>query len=202
MGKFSAAQGELMKRSFLRACILAWAGLTVSAVTSVEAQDYPNREIHAIVGFPAGSGADVYARYFANKLAILSKQTVVVENKPGAQSSIATEYVARSKPDGYTIFIGGADSFGSPLYLFKKPPIDPRKDFAYISPLVSQGFILVVTADRPFKTVADLTAYLKEKGTRHPTRRPTIPRPFWPKPTNRARASKLCRSITRPAWIS
>ena len=87
-----------------------------------------------------------------------------MENKPGAQSSIATEYVARSKPDGYTIFIGGADSFGSPLYLFKKPPIDPRKDFAYISPLVSQGFILVVTADKPFKTVADLTAYLKEKG--------------------------------------
>jgi Uncharacterized protein conserved in bacteria len=84
--------------------------------------------------------------------------------QPGAQSSIATEYVARSKPDGYTIFIGGADSFGSPLYLFKKPPIDPRKDFAYISPLVSQGFILVVTADKPFKTVADLTAYLKEKG--------------------------------------
>jgi tripartite-type tricarboxylate transporter receptor subunit TctC len=115
MGKFSAAQGELMKRSFLRACILAWAGLTVSAVTSAEAQGYPNREIHAIVGFPAGGGADVYARYFANKLAILSKQTVVVENKPGAQSSIATEYVARSKPDGYTIFIGGADSFGSPF---------------------------------------------------------------------------------------
>ena len=164
MGNFSAAQGELMKRSFLRACILAWAGLTVSALASAQAQDYPNREIHAIVGFPAGSGADVYARYFANKLAVLSKQTVVVENKPGAQSSIATEYVARSKPDGYTIFIGGADSFGSPLYLFKKPPIDPRKDFAYISPLVSQGFILVVTADKPFKTVADLTAYLKEKG--------------------------------------
>jgi tripartite-type tricarboxylate transporter receptor subunit TctC len=150
-----------MKRLLSPFAILAVAlGVTAPAA----AQDYPNKDIHVIVGFPAGSGADVYARYFANKLSVLSKQTVIVENKPGAQSSIATEYVARSKPDGYTLFIGGADSFGSPLYLFKKPPVDPRKDFVYISPLVSQGFILVVTTDKPFKTVADLTADLKQKG--------------------------------------
>ncbi len=150
-----------MKRLLSPFAILAAAlGLAAPAA----AQDYPNKDIHVIVGFPAGSGADVYARYFANKLSVLSKQTVIVENKPGAQSSIATEYVARAKPDGYTLFIGGADSFGSPLYLFKKPPIDPRKDFVYISPLVSQGFILVVTTDKPFKTVADLTADLKQKG--------------------------------------
>ena len=132
-----------MRRVFLRACAIVLASLSVFVVQSAHAQNYPNKEIHVIVGFPAGSGADIYARYFANKLAVVSNQTVIVENKPGAQSSIATEYVARSKPDGYTIFIGGADSFGSPLYLFKKPPIDPRKDFTYISPLVSQGFILV-----------------------------------------------------------
>ena len=186
-----------MKRSLLRAYLVACAGLLASAIAPTQAQDYPNREIHAIVGFPAGSGADVYARYFANKLSILSKQTVVVENKPGAQSSIATEYVARSKPDGYTIFIGGADSFGSPLYLFKKPPIDPRKDFAYISPLVSQGFILVVTADKPFKTVADLTAYLKEKGDKASYSTSNNPRPSSPRPTSRARVSRPCRSTTK-----
>jgi tripartite-type tricarboxylate transporter receptor subunit TctC len=150
-----------MKRLLSPFAILA-AALGLAAPSA--AQDYPNKDIHVIVGFPAGSGADVYARYFANKLSVLSKQTVIVENKPGAQSSIATEYVARAKPDGYTLFIGGADSFGSPLYLFKKPPTDPRKDFIYISPLVSQGFILVVTTDKPFKTVADLTADLKQKG--------------------------------------
>jgi tripartite-type tricarboxylate transporter receptor subunit TctC len=153
-----------MRRMFLRGGVAALACLTLSAFAPAMAQDYPNKEIHAVVGFPAGSGADVYARYFANKLGEVAKATVIVENKPGAMSSIATEYVARSKPDGYTIFIGGADSFGSPLYLFKKPPVDPRKDFVYVSPLVSQGFILVVTADKPFKTVADLTAYLKQKG--------------------------------------
>jgi tripartite-type tricarboxylate transporter receptor subunit TctC len=143
----------------------ALAAVSVAALAPMQAtaQDYPNRDIHVVVGFPAGSGADVYARYFANKLQTLSKATVIVENKPGAQSSIATEYVARAKPDGYTIFIGGADSFGAPLHVFKKPPTDPRKDFVYVSPLVSQGFILVVTSDKPFKTVAELTAYLKQK---------------------------------------
>lgn len=144
---------------------LAMAGLAVAVPTHASAQEnYPNRDIHVVVGFPAGSGADVYARYFANKLSQLAKVTVLVENKPGANSSIATEYVARAKPDGYTIFIGGSDSFGSPLYLFKKPPIDPRKDFIYVSPLVSQGFILTVKADAPYKNVADLTAAMKAKG--------------------------------------
>lgn len=153
-----------MKRMLAGAGAFALAAVAMLGAIPAGAQDYPNKEIHAVVGFPPGSGADIYARYFANKLSILAKQTVVVENKPGAQSSIATEYVARSKPDGYTIFIGGADSFGSPLYLFKKPPTDPRKDFTYISPLLGQGFILVVTTDKPFKNVAELTANLKEKG--------------------------------------
>jgi tripartite-type tricarboxylate transporter receptor subunit TctC len=152
-----------MKRSSLRLCAIALLSLAAYFPVPTQAQDYPNRDIHVIVGFPAGSGADVYARFFSNKLQALSHQTVIVENKPGAQSSIATQYVAKAKPDGYTIFIGGSDSFGAPLYLFKTPPIDPRKDFAYISPLVSQGFILVVDSQTPFKTVAELTAYLKEK---------------------------------------
>lgn len=149
-----------MKRSLLGACALLAAAMT----PPVQAQDYPTRDITAIVGFPAGSGADVYARFFANKLSQVIKANVVVMNRPGANSSIATEAVARAKPDGYTIFLGGSDAFGSPLYLFKKPPSDPRKDFTYISPLVSQAFILVVAADKPIKTVAELTAAMKLKG--------------------------------------
>src|SRR5512138_1853387 len=91
---------------------LAIAAVAAFAPINAKAQDYPKQDIHAIVGFPAGSGADVYARYFANKLSKLAGVAVIVENKPGANSSIATEYVARSKPDGYTIFIGGSDVFG------------------------------------------------------------------------------------------
>ncbi|MDF2117235.1 tripartite tricarboxylate transporter substrate binding protein [Roseiarcaceae bacterium H3SJ34-1] len=150
-------------KSCLRIAVFGGVAALTAALAPAWAQDYPSRDIHVIVGFPAGSGADVYARYFANKLSILSKQSALVENRPGAAASIATEAVARAKPDGYTLFIGGSDSFASPLYLFKKPTTDPRKDFAYISPLVSQGFILMVDAQKPFKSVADLTAYLKEK---------------------------------------
>ena len=124
---------------------------------------YPNKDIHVIVGFPAGSGADVYARYFANKLSVLSNKRDREE-----QDGRAVEHRHR---------ICGARKAGR-LHavhwwcqlvrlagsIFKKPPTDPRKDFVYISPLVSQGFILVVTTDKPFKTVADLTADLKQKG--------------------------------------
>ena len=148
----------------LRFCAAAIAGLAAFAPAVTQAQDYPSRDIHVIVGFPAGSGADVYARYFSNKLSQLAKVPVIVENKPGANSSIATQYVARSKPDGYTMYIGGADVFGSPLYLFKTPPVDPRKDFTYVSPLLDQGFILSVPVDSPYKTVAELTAAMKAKG--------------------------------------
>jgi tripartite-type tricarboxylate transporter receptor subunit TctC len=153
-----------MTRTWLRTCATALILAAAAVLAPAQAQDYPNKDIHVVVGFPAGSGADVYARYFANKLSQLAKVSVLVENKPGANSSIATEYVARAKPDGYTIFIGGSDSFGSPLYLFKKPPTDPRKDFIYVSPLVSQGFILTVPVDSPAKTVAELTALMKQKG--------------------------------------
>ena len=65
----------------------------VLAATPALTQDYPKQDIRVVVGFPAGSGADVYARYFANKLAQISKATVIVENKPGANSAIATEHV-------------------------------------------------------------------------------------------------------------
>ena len=139
------------------------AALAIVSSAPVVAQDYPNRDIQVVVGFPPGSGADVYARFFANKLQQQSKQTVLVVNKPGAAAMIATETVARARPDGYTLFIGGSDSFASPPYLFKKPSIDPRKDFTYISPLLGQGFILVVDAAKPYKTVAELTADMKVK---------------------------------------
>ena len=137
--------------------------VAVGLAAPATAQDYPDKDIHVVVGFPAGSGADVYARYFANKLSVLSKQTVIVET--------SREPCRASPPNCGALEAGRLHDLHRrrrflrfPLYLFKKPPVDPRKDFVYISPLVSQGFILVVTADKPFKTVADLTADLKEKG--------------------------------------
>src|SRR5262245_51322616 len=109
--------------------VLAIALLATLPTGIVAAQDYPTREIHSVVNFPPGSGMDIMIRYYSVKLAQLAGKPVVVENKPGATGNIATEYVARSKPDGYTIMITPASStLAAATALFKKLPFDPVKD--------------------------------------------------------------------------
>ena len=92
------------------------------------AQDYPSQDIHLICAFPPGSGADVLVRYFAEKLRPLAGRTVIVENKAGAGGNIAIEYVARAKPDGYTIFVHAGTAVAANQHLFKKPPVDAAQD--------------------------------------------------------------------------
>jgi tripartite-type tricarboxylate transporter receptor subunit TctC len=92
-------------------------------------------------------------------------KTVIVENKVGAAGNIATEYIARSKPDGYTIGImPGSSLLAAASSLFKKLPFDPLNDFDHITTLSKLPFVLIVSGDSPHKTVADLTAYLKQQG--------------------------------------
>jgi len=139
-------------------------GAMLSFTAVAQETDYPSRQITIITGFAAGSGADIYARYFARELEEATKRTVVVENKPGGFGSIAAVAAARAKPDGYTLFIGGADTFGATPYVFKRSPFDPVKDFQYAAPIFGQGFVLLVSSKSPYNTVADLTKALKEKG--------------------------------------
>src|SRR6187402_2498937 len=93
----------------MKSAALAFAFTAIGLCTagSASAQQYPNADIHLICAYPAGSGADLFVRFYAEKLRVLSGRTIVVENKPGAVSNIATEYVARAKPDGYTTYIQG-----------------------------------------------------------------------------------------------
>src|SRR6185295_8160501 len=86
------------------------AALTTVFLCNANAQDYPAREIRSICNFAPGSGADIIVRYYSDQLAKLAGKPVIVENKPGAQGSIATGYVAKSAPDGYTIHITPASS--------------------------------------------------------------------------------------------
>lgn len=137
--------------------------LAVGAARAAD-DNYPSRQVTIITGFAAGSGADIYARYFAKQLEDATKQTVVVENKPGGFGSIAAVAAARATPDGYTLFIGGADTFSATPYVFKQSPFDPRKDFVYVAPIFGQGFTLLVSSKSPYKTLADLTAAMKQKG--------------------------------------
>jgi tripartite-type tricarboxylate transporter receptor subunit TctC len=134
------------------------------ATTSAAAQDYPTKTIYTICPFGPGTGADILVRFFAAKLGDQLGKTVVVENKVGAQGNIATEAVAKAKPDGYTIAITpGSSTLAMAAHIFKKLNYDPVKDFTPVSPLSTLSFSLVVDAKKPLNTLADLTKFLKEK---------------------------------------
>src|SRR5207245_8842870 len=95
------------------------------------AQDYPAREIRSICNSAAGSGAEIIVRYYSDKLSKLAGRPVIVENRAGAQGLVATDYVAKSKPDGYTILITPASStLATAPHIFKQIPFDPLRDFA------------------------------------------------------------------------
>ena len=130
----------------------------------VHGQDYPAREIRSICNFAPGSGADIIVRYYSDQLAKLSGKPVVVENKPGAQGSLASAFVAKSAPDGYTIHITPASStLASAPHIFKQLPYDPLKDFAPVTTINSLTFVIAVDASKPFRSVADLISHLKSK---------------------------------------
>jgi tripartite-type tricarboxylate transporter receptor subunit TctC len=129
------------------------------------AQDaWPTHEIKTICPFPAGSGADVVVRYYAKVLQDRVGKTVIVENRPGAFGNIATEAIARSKPDGYTVGIMASSAIAAAPALFKQVPFDPVNDFDQVATLMRVPWFLIVSADGPHKTVADLTAHLKAQG--------------------------------------
>ncbi len=128
------------------------------------AQDYPAREIRSICNFAAGSGADILVRYYSDRLAQLAGKPVIVENKVGVQGNIATEFVARAKPDGYTIMITPASStLAAARHLFRQLPFDPDKDFTPVTTLARLSFAIAVDAKSPVRTIAELSAHLKKK---------------------------------------
>ena len=125
------------------------------------ADQYPSRVITMVVPFAAGSGTDAVARVFAQELATALKGNVVVENKVGANGGIAASYVARSAPDGYTLFVTTNTSHSANPSLLKSINYDPVKDF---TPIVRGGnlpFMLVVDPKLPVKSVQELVAYAK-----------------------------------------
>jgi len=135
----------------------------VAHVTPAQAA-YPDQTITFVCAFPAGSGADVLVRYFADKVAKVSGATIIVENKPGALSNIAAEYTARSKPDGYTIFVHSGNSIAGNMWIMKKPPINVVTDLMTIATVNKQAFMIAVAPDSPYKDMKELTAAMKEKG--------------------------------------
>jgi len=146
----------------------AGAALAAPGITSTawSEENWPMREVRAICMFPPGTGADIFVRFFARKLQDAIGKTVLVENKVGAFGNIANEYVARAKPDGYTIYIAPTNLLAIAPHLYTRLSYDPLNDFETVTTLFKLPFILIVPGDSPFKSVADLTAYLRERGDR------------------------------------
>lgn len=121
---------------------------------------YPTRPIHIIVGFAAGGGNDIIARIFGQKLSESFGQPVIVENKPGGGAIVATEYVAKSPPDGYTLLMSASGLSINPA-VYAKLPYDAVNDFVAVSELGSFPLIMIVAATSSIKSVAELVAYAK-----------------------------------------
>jgi len=155
----------LSRRNFLRSAAAASAALPSFSGDAFAQETWPARDIHAICGFPPGTGADIFVRFYAKQLQDRVGKTVLTENKVGAFGNIATEYVARSKPDGYTIYIAPGSSFlAAAPALFKKLAFDPVNDFEHVTTLAKLPFLLIVATDGPYKDVAGLVKDLKAKG--------------------------------------
>jgi tripartite-type tricarboxylate transporter receptor subunit TctC len=123
--------------------------------------EYPNRPIRIVVGFTPGGGNDIIARIFGQKLSESLGQPVIIENKPGAGAILATEYVARSAPDGYTLLVGASGAMVINPAVYEKLSYDTMRDFRPVSELGSFPLILIVNAASPIKSLADLVAYAK-----------------------------------------
>jgi len=122
------------------------------------AQDYPNKPVRVVVPYVAGGNADIWARTLAQKLTEGLRQAFVVENKPGANGGIGSEFVAKSAPDGYTLLAVASGPIVVNPVLYAKVPYDPVRDFAPVAQCAVYQYVLVTRMDAPYKTIGDLVA--------------------------------------------
>ncbi len=135
---------------------------TSLALVAHAQSSYPSKPIKLVVPWPAAGTVDMVARALADKLGTRLGQPVVVENKPGATGQIGSSTVVAAEPDGYTLLLMSATVHTVSPNLRKKFPFDPIDDFTDITQVVSFPYVLVVSADSPYKSVADLTAAAKK----------------------------------------
>jgi len=127
------------------------------------AQDYPARPVRLIVPIGPGGGTDILGRHVAQKLGERLKQSVIVENRPGAGSLVGTEYAAKAAPDGYTLLVGGIFNMVMNPALMKSLPYDPLRDFVPLGYVSAYPFVLVARSDLPASSLAQLVDYARAK---------------------------------------
>ena len=141
--------------------LLALLACCLSIATGAAAQDYPIKFITVVVPFAAGSGSDTAARVMGQYLGMRLGQSIIVENRVGATGAIASTYVARARPDGYTLLLGTNSTHGSNSALYKSLSYNPVKDFVGIADTGVFNYFVVVNPALPIKSVAELVAYGK-----------------------------------------
>ncbi len=147
------------RRDWITTCLAAFA---LASATSASAQGYPNKPIKLIVPWTAAGTVDLVARTVGERLSARLGQPVVVENKPGATGQIGSQQVVQAAPDGYTLLVMSTTVHTVSPNLTKKFPFDPIDDFSVISQIVTFPYAMVVSADSPYKTVADVAAAAKK----------------------------------------
>ena len=129
---------------------------------AASAQAFPNRALRIIVPFPPGGAVDITGRLLAERLQPIVGQNVVVDNRGGAGGNIGADAVAKADPDGHTILLGTATILAANKYLYRRSmPFDPVRDLAPVTRVSTGTVLLVVNADRPWQTFADLVAAAK-----------------------------------------
>jgi tripartite-type tricarboxylate transporter receptor subunit TctC len=153
----------MKKRLFaLSTVALLTAVVLASAPVHAQTADYPSKVIKIIVPFTAGSATDIMARIVGERLTASMGQPVVIENRPGAGGTLGAAQVAKSEPDGYTLLVVSTGHVVNPA-LYGNLPYDTVADFAGVTPLASLPNMLVVAANSPFKTMAEMIAAAKAK---------------------------------------
>ncbi|HEV2007477.1 MAG TPA: tripartite tricarboxylate transporter substrate binding protein [Burkholderiales bacterium] len=150
-------------RSFCDVLIVCAAAAVFSAGNALAQSDYPNKSIRLVLGFPPGGISDVLARAIGARLSANLGQQVVIDNRPGAGTTIASDIVAKSAPDGYTLFMQDITTHAINASLYKKLPYDTVKDFTPISLVASSALMLVVHPSLPAKSVKELIALAKSR---------------------------------------
>jgi len=143
--------------------LLAAAAIALLAAAGAQAQDYPTRPIKVVIAFPAGGPTDFVGRLLADRLKDLLGQPVIIENKAGANGAIGADFVAKSAPDGYTLFLTTSGAVTITPNLRTDTPYDTLRDFAPISRVVSVNEVLAVRPDLAAKSAKDLAAMAMAK---------------------------------------
>lgn len=162
--EFSAARPLAARRTQLRNSVATWwlslACIALIGIPHAIAQSYPNKPIRMIVPVTPGGSTDATARIVTPKMSDLLGRSIIVDNRPGANSIIGTEMVAKAAPDGYTLLMGFATHITTPA-LYSKLPYNTRDDFQAISLLATQPLIVIVNAQNPVRSIKELVALAK-----------------------------------------